>query len=314
MAERGHANADALLDRARACLAVAEQWDPAGYVEHCATASAAGIDEALLYAASNMTDVRDIVLLSPADAEGCSVALLPPASTKIGSAILAQTWDLNPADLDFVVAVHRVPEDGPETWAITCTGCPSLIGLNALGVAVGTTNIKTRGSRVGVGYLTILQRALCAEDRGAAVRAVEQAPRAAGHTYWIGDAAGASELECSADRCVRRDTDDAPICRTNHCLAPELGSLEGEAPTESSKRRLLRLEQVARRGHHDAHSLKGLFADRSDGVDSINRYVEDEQGTSTNACVIILPNELKIWACRGPADRGRWVELSFDGR
>jgi hypothetical protein len=52
--------------------------------------------------------------------------------------------------------------------------------------------------------------------------------------------------------------------------------------------------------------------DRSDGVDSINRYTEDEQGTTTNACIIAVPERLELWACRGPADRGQWVQLPFE--
>jgi hypothetical protein len=51
--------------------------------------------------------------------------------------------------------------------------------------------------------------------------------------------------------------------------------------------------------------------DRSDGVDSINRYTEDDQGTTTNACVIAVPARRELWACRGPADRGAWVQLAF---
>ena len=53
--------------------------------------------------------------------------------------------------------------------------------------------------------------------------------------------------------------------------------------------------------------------DRSDGVDSINRFAEDEQGTTTNACVIAVPARRELWACRGSADRGEWVRLRFGG-
>jgi hypothetical protein len=184
--------------------------------------------------------------------------------------------------------------------------------MNAAGLAVGTTNIKTRGTRPGVGYLSILHRALGMPDRAQAGAVIAQAPRAAAHTYWVGDRRGATEYECSAERVVRRDGDETPLCRTNHCLSPELSAIEGEPITSSSHARLARLRSAASSRRHDVASLKALFADRSDGLDSINRYVEDEQGTATNACIICLPAERTIWACRGPSDRGRWVELHFD--
>ena len=59
-------------------------------------------------------------------------------------------------------------------------------------------------------------------------------------------------------------------------------------------------------------SIEALFADRSDGVDSINRYTEDAQGTTTNACFIARPSTREIRACRGPADRGEWQTLAFE--
>jgi hypothetical protein len=58
-------------------------------------------------------------------------------------------------------------------------------------------------------------------------------------------------------------------------------------------------------------SLKALFADRRDGVDSINRFGEDGQGTATNACLITRPASKELWACRGSSDRGQWVKLGW---
>jgi hypothetical protein len=70
-------------------------------------------------------------------------------------------------------------------------------------------------------------------------------------------------------------------------------------------------EQLAL-GQHDLASLRALFADRSDGIHSLNRYPEDEQGTATNSVLIAIPAKRELWACRGPADRGLWQQLHFD--
>ena len=64
-------------------------------------------------------------------------------------------------------------------------------------------------------------------------------------------------------------------------------------------------------GAHSVETVKGIFSDRSAGVLSVNRYAEDEQGTATNAVFIAVPAERKAYACRGPADRGRWYTLAF---
>lgn len=311
--ERGGPSVERFLAVGAECLRVFERWDPEGAAEHAGIAEAAGVSSDALYGATNMTDVRDVLLLpSSKSDEGCTSLLVPPALSSSGEVIVGQTWDLNPTDLDFVVAVHRRPTRGPETWSVTCAGALSLTGMSAAGVAVGTTNIKTKRSRVGVGYLSLLHAAIRAGSAAEAQALVRGAPRAAAHTFWLADARGATELECDPDTVLERRADTQPVARTNHCLAPGMRELEGEPASVSSQKRLARAEQQLRAGAQSVDSLQALMRDRSDGVDSINRYTEDEQGTTTNACVVAVPARLELWACRGPADRGEWRQLKFD--
>lgn len=309
--ERGIRDEQTFRDLGRRCLEALKSWDHDGWVEHMALAEAAGIDAVDLYTTGNMTDIRDILALpAVADAEGCTTALVPGSHTADGAVIAAQTWDLNPTDLDFVVAVHRQPSSGPETWSVTCAGCPSLVGMNAHGVAVGTTNIKTRGSRVGIPYLSLLHKAIRCADRASALATIITAPRAAAHTYWSADAGGVDDIECTATSHVQR-RGDRPLTRTNHCQDAAHARIEGEAATASSKARLARVTGWLAGGGQTVDSLKRLFADRSDGVDSINRFAEDQQGTSTNACLVAIPARRELHACRGSSDRGEWVRLTF---
>ncbi len=312
-----------LIDAGRACLDAYERWDGDGHTEHCAIARAAGVHPTELYTAANMTDVRDVLVFGDkgdsaalglrADAEGCSAVLLPPGRTRNGHLVAAQTWDLNPQDLDYVVAIHRSPDSGPQTWSVTCTGCLSLVGMNALGLCVGTTNVKTRGSRPGVGYMGILHRMINSGSFDHAAKVCETAPRAAAHTYWLASEDRAAEWETTAWSAVRRELGTQPILRTNHCLVGAHQIQEGEAPSNSSLARLARLRiATGPERRHDVASLRALFGDRSDGVDSINRLPEDAQGTATNSVVVCAPKTREIWACRGPADRGAWQLLPFD--
>ena len=313
--ERGIRDDQALLALGAQCLAALKTWHPDGWSEVLATAEGAGVDAVELYTTGNMTDVRDILVLSGmrAESEGCTTAHAGRERTAGRQVIASQTWDLNPTDLDYVVAVHRRPTSGPATWSITCAGCPSLIGMNEHGVTVGTTNIKTRGSRVGIPYLSLLHRMLACPDRASAEQLLVSAPRAAAHTYWIADAEGVTDIECTATTHVRRETGAAgALTRTNHCLVDEHRAREGEAASASSQKRLARAGAVLAAGGVTVDSLKALFADRSDGVDSINRFAEDGQGTSTNACMIAVPATRTLHACRGSSDRGAWIALSFN--
>ncbi len=314
LAERGIRDPAALRSLGAGCLAQLREWHQDGWREHQATAAAAGVDPMDLYTTGNMTDVRDILVLGgmSAESEGCTTAHAGTGRTAAHRVLAGQTWDLNPGDLDYVVAVHRRPASGPQTWAITCAGCPSLVGMNEHGIAVGTTNIKVRGSRVGIPYLSLLHRMLAATTRDEAERSLITAPRAAAHTYWLADASGVVDLECTATTHVRRETgNDGFLARTNHCLEGAHQQQEGEPATASSRRRLARATAALSAGAVTVDTLKSLFADRSDGTESINRFPEDGQGTSTNACVVVEPATRTIHACRGSSDRGRWILHRF---
>ncbi len=313
---RGFDREPDLLAAGAACLASLKAWDEPGWEELVGTAEGARVEPEALYAAANYSDVRDLVLLGEVVEvgieEGCTSIAIPRSASENNTVIAAQTWDLHPKDLDYVVAVHRKPTDGPETWAITTAGAPTLIGINEHGLYVGTTNLKVKGVRPGVPYLSILHRAARCKDHKEAAAIVEQAPRVAAHSFWFADERGAVELECSADRCVRREMASDPLIQTNHCLDAQHQEAEAEPPSASSLHRLRRTQAlVHHHGPHTVETIQLMFQDRMDGINSINRYPEDEQIAATNACAIAVPSERTLYACRGPADQGEWKALKL---
>jgi len=312
----GHEGTDRLFDAGARCLEIVRSFDPEGYEEHMGIAAGSGIDPVRLFTTANMTDIRDIIAY-PGDPvvtedEGCTVGLIPPGMTASGRALQGQTWDLNGPDVEYVIALHRLPDEGPETWTVTCAGCQTLMGMNQHGIAVGTTNLKTFGAQVGVPYLSLLNRALRAETRAGASAIVEAASVAGAHSYWIGDAQGAVEWEKSPQSSTARTTDDGPLARSNHCLVDENIARETDL-SPSTYDRFNRISALLRASSdHDVPSMKAMFADRADGRLSINRFAEDNSGATTNAVVACDPGALEFHACRGPSDKGEWVRLAFD--
>lgn len=296
------------------CLKIFQEWDEIGYEEHMAIAEGANCDPVELFQATGYTDLRDAYLLAgdKPDAEGCTALMLPKSATADGKIIGAQSWDLNPADIDYVVAIHTKTEGQPEKWSVSTAGSLSLMGMNANGIAVGTTNIKTYGSKEGVSYINLLHRALRLNDQQAILKMLADAPRIGAHTYWVVNEEGGMEFEMSPERHTAYSLDQKPRTWTNHCLADEHVSIEYEPASSSSLKRLDRMTELLDKGSITVEDIQAAFADRSDGVDSINRYPEDEQGTATNACMITIPEDKTLWACKGPADRGLWVKLGFD--
>ncbi|MEK7412180.1 MAG: C45 family peptidase [Planctomycetota bacterium] len=301
-----------LLATGATCLGFVKTWDPAGWDEHQGVAAGAGVDPIELFTACNLTDVRDVAAFRPAPAsaesEGCTTVIIPADRSATGAIIAAQTWDLNPPDVNFVIALRRRPDHGPATVSITCAGCPNLVGINAEGLAFGTTNLKVHGVRPGVPYLPILQRISRCRTRSEAATILQSAPRAAAHSYWFADATGSEDWECTATSAVRRT--GGPLCRTNHCLMPDHAAREDEPATSSSRARLAFATKFLSRAQMTVADVRAFFSDRSQGNDSVNRYAEDGTGTATNACIITEPAARRLHACRGPADRGQWIELT----
>lgn len=316
-ADWGRGSVDQLLERGAECWRIALDFDPSAAREQEAIAAAVGMTPERLYATTNMTDVRDVVLLPdvlpPDEDEGCTSVLIPKNENSQG--YFGQTWDLNPPDIDFIIALHRLPDHGLETWTVTCAGCMTLVGMNEQGISVGTTNLKTWRSRVGVGYLSVLHKAVSQPSFALASKVCENAPVAGAHSYWIGGVEGGVEWERSPDEAFMRDTANGPIGRANHCLFESHQVREWVKPTPSSAARFATVsELITRPENQSLQGLKSVFADRSEGVHSINRYPEDDQGTTTNSVVISDPTNGVLHACRGSADRGEWVSLSFDRR
>ena len=294
------------------CLQRLETWDHDGWTEHIGMAEGADVDAARLLLVLNMTDTRDLICWSPTgDDEGCTAMCIPPDRTSASTVIMAQSWDLNRGDIVHVGPVHRRPDLGPEPWSVTVAGGPTLIGMNEHGVWVGTTNLKTSDVQNGIGYMNLLHRAIRERDRIGAAAVIESATRIAAHTYWLGDAAGAVQLECSASDVVRHELTTDPIVQTNHCLEAGHQAREPEAPSPSSRQRYERATALLAGSGFDLDSVRGVLSDRSDGPLSISRHPEDGEPTTTNACVIGIPAERLLEACRGPADQGHWVRLPF---
>ncbi|MFT7579635.1 MAG: isopenicillin-N N-acyltransferase-like protein [Myxococcota bacterium] len=294
------------------CQAPTERFDPVGFAELRGIAEGANLALAEVIAMNGLTDIRDILSWpgGPEDAEGCSAFVAQGDITAAGTVICGQTWDLATDNLPYVIGVHRQPTEGPETWCLTTVGCLSLIGMNSHGLAIGTTNIRTRDARPGVTYLSLIHRALREEKAADAARIITDAQRAGAHFYFVADAQGdAHALECSATTVAATQVNTGAYGHTNHCLVTENVAQEAVAPSPSSLARQARLHSLfeTHAGAIDATTAKSFFANEEDGPNSVCR--DDLDGINTNGAVIMLPATGQILACHGVPTRATWLDL-----
>jgi isopenicillin-N N-acyltransferase-like protein len=311
----GASEAD-LLALAAACLLEVERFHPAGAAELSGIARGARLSAARLLAMNGLTDLRDTLAWGapPAVSGACTAALVAGERSTDGRARLAQNWDLATDNGRFVLAVHRRPDPGPETWSVTTVGCLSLIGINEHGLAVGTTNLRTRDARLGVPYLSLLHRALESDSAPEAADWIARARRAGAHSYLLADARErVIALECSAGRAQLLELRDGVHVQCNHCLAPENRALESDTPMRSSHARHARMGALlGTHGPLGSEDLQRFLADTEGGTLAICR--DDFEGISTNASTVLTPSAFEFLACAGLPSGGRegrggWVSL-----
>lgn len=308
------ANEGDLLALSRACLAPTENYDRDGFAELCGIARGADLAVEQVLALNGLTDFRDALAWS-GELEafgGCTWFVVAGDRSATGQVLCGQTWDLGTDNQPFVVALHRRPQRGPESWTVTTTGCLSLMGMNSAGIAIGTSNLRTRDARPGVPYLSLIHRALGCRSHAAAVAAIVEAPRAGAHAYYVVDAEGrASAIECSALQSSVVAVETGVHVHTNHCQVAAHAKIEGDVPRASSEARHRRMSVLLEgerpeRGLELA-DLKSFLADHDGGELAICR--DDFDGISTNAAIVMVPADPAAQACHGLPSTAEWVDL-----
>jgi len=299
-----------VLEVCRQCLPPTEAYDPAGYEEFCGIGRGAGLSPEQVFALNGLTDLRDALAYGEGVApEGCTSFIVAPDRAAAGQLLIGQTWDLYTSNMPYLRLVHRKPADGPETLSTTTVGCLTLIGVNSEGIAVGNTNLRTKDSRIGVQYLSVLHRALQSSSPKEAATAVADAPRVGAHYYYLGGPNGrAVGLECSAAQHARFDVAQGTFVHCNHCLDPGLAELEVDPPADSTRHRQDRLTELLaeNRDGIGVEDLKRMLSDHEGDELAICRH-HGSDSMSTNACIIMSPGTREIHACRGQPHVGQWT-------
>jgi hypothetical protein len=231
------------------CLHAFEQWDPVGHQEHLGIAEGAGVDPALLYAMAHLADFRDVMLCQLRKSaptmrygRGAFALLISSARTAGLGCLALQVWRQESNEQEFLTAVNRQPKTGPESWSLGAPCGMVQAGCNSKGVVVGAVKLMTRDVQLGVGFGSVLGRALSAERWQDAAMCLAGSLRAAAHSYWTIGADSGLAMECSGRLALRRDLEiDEPLIQVNLSADSTVGTLEipGAEPGAIPRLRLL---------------------------------------------------------------------------
>ena len=312
---------------ARECLPIVEAYSISNFDEYQGIADTTGMPLEKVWMISAHTDLRDYLRFKNGqvefgkngggtakqggELEGCTTFYTGADATISRKVLVGQTWDLGTEDMAHVILQHRKPDDGPECYTITVSGALPMIGMNEHGVCCDTNDLNPGDGRLGVCYIDVLASALKTDNLSDALNAVIYAPRMSGHNFLFADGVGlVAEIEATAHRHAAWPLERGVFVHTNHYVDPKLARIERTHPPSSEPRRY-RMHMLLQSaiGKLDVETIQAAMSDRQ-GEFPINRY--DNDGMSTNACLIMSPVDRLFTACRGQADRGAWLTMDFE--
>ncbi|MGI5818478.1 MAG: C45 family autoproteolytic acyltransferase/hydrolase [Armatimonadota bacterium] len=292
---------DRCLQTAAEHLPAHEDYSPAVYAEFIALADAldVGADELLI--GNGYTDYIDVLQGELADEE-CTSFIATGAATADGFTYVGQTWDMHAFAEPHMRVFRREPEDGPAWVTLTTSGCLSLIGLSEAQIAVGNTNVAPRDALPGVIYLAMIHEALRSPDYASARAAIEWAPRASGHYYYVASISGSvTGIETTATLHTALPMPEGLLVHANHYHDGELAELSRNEAGENSIAREGMLDGYLRERVGELtleHFIEGLRL--SEGRHPVCRPPTDDPDAGTTcAAAIICPELRKAWLAPG---------------
>lgn len=249
------------------------------------------------------------------ESDGCTALAWRTAN---GKSFIAQNWDWKPRQLPNLI-ILRVEQPGTKLipfQMITEAGIIGKIGFNSNGIGCCLNAIRAKGvdpSRMPVhfGLRTVLE----SPSRSAALKTIKAAGIAASAHILIGDADGATGLECTNIGFGEVEPDpQGRIVHANH-LALQHPQVDEPPWMADSPKRVARMQELATSQlgkNATLDSIHKLFKDEDNYPTAINRKSTDESASETLFNVVFDLSEKKGWVSLGrPTELIERVELGL---
>jgi isopenicillin-N N-acyltransferase-like protein len=254
------------LRTARSCLGYVEEYAPDALEELRGVSDSSGVplDELMLLQVRNQLRTDG----------GCTAFALSPSISAAGRSTVGQNWDNDPALDPFTLVLTRRPEGKPAIMDVTQAGLIAYIGLNDRGIALCMNTLPAPSRPSGVPHYFTVRGIYESRDLEGAVAAVRRAERAIPANIILATPQGPADLEVTIDAVhVLRDAGSGLVTHTNHCLHPDLASINEDFPEL--------IESGPRKRRIDALLAA---APRPLGLEDLQRALRDHQGYPRSIC------------------------------
>jgi isopenicillin-N N-acyltransferase like protein len=207
----------------------------------------------------------------------CTAVAVKPAHSTTGTTLLAQNWDWLGAQRAALVLLRVRSAEGASCLTLTEAGMLAKVGLNnrGFGLCLNILRSSDDGSRHGVPVHVLLRALLDRDNVADAVAFAATLSFGASSNVLCADAGGdTAAIEFSPRGLEVVYGVDAPLCHTNHFLAPCAARHEASlAPSLSTVPRLERITTLTggHKGKFSPGDLQRMLRDETEGHLSICR-------------------------------------------
>ena len=237
----------------------------------------------------------------------CSLIGVTGHRSETGAPMIAQNVDLGPESRPLWIALDAAPEGATRVLTVTMAGMLAQEGLNAEGLGLCGSMVRSRDWGAGLPTRKFLRRKVL-EQRGvaSAIDLIRSAPkRASSHNLLLADGDAVVDVETTASRVYVTEPFEGVIVHTNHYV-----HRDAEAENEGLGRYLansvarhdrLAGRLVSLRGTIGVEAIKSMLSDHYGGSNAVCRHASaDGYGAETNVAVIIEPSLRRMHVALGP--------------
>ncbi len=238
---------------------------------------------------NNYTDFRDINLPD----QGCT-----SLSINRESKVSAQTWDMHSSAKNYVCTIQL-----DDQWCVfSLVGCLGMMGINKSGQFIGVNNINTNDAKPGIIWSSFVRKYLNTKNFEEGLKLLKTTPFTSGHNYLLSDGKTFQHWEASPTRIALASSLDGEkgiIYHTNHCLTPELISIEESLSQNSTSLNRFQLLKDKAESIKNSQDVFELLQNHDGYPKSIcGHYQSGAQDPSTTCGGAVFDystNEFKLW-------------------
>ena len=243
----------------------------------------------------------------------CTSFISPPNCNRSRKIYVGQTWDMPPGTEKYTALFHKMLDDDNEFYSYTTVLGLTHMGMNSSGVCIGTTNVATTETEIGLIFPALIQSALSRHNCKESVEAIKTLPKISGHYYYIASQnTPAYAIEVSALNCKVEEIYNGIYVHANH-YKTEIFQKNAINYSPSSCKREQKLEDFLTQncGKLTVDDCINILASHKAGI---CRHSQKEEKIPSETCgaVIFSPVEKKMFISFGYPCKNKWNEISLN--